>query len=129
MLRTWPIWDRQVGHHGAQNHSSAGLPTRLAPSKGLPSTVVPVNRSESGIFVGAGVDGVRAATVVRDGDAEPAVGALAEPAPGADGAAVAGSPDAVGPTPQPSNGSDADSAVSKTTRRVVRYDTHPSSPG
>jgi hypothetical protein len=36
-------WHR--GHHGAQNHSTAGLPARLEPSKSRPSTVLAVNRS------------------------------------------------------------------------------------
>src|SRR5215213_10091202 len=37
----------QNGHHGVQNHSTAGLPTRLAPLKGAPESVVPVNCSRS----------------------------------------------------------------------------------
>src|SRR5689334_3157782 len=39
----------QNGHHGVQNHSTAGLPTRLAPLNGAPDSVVPVkfNRSSA----------------------------------------------------------------------------------
>src|SRR6184192_3909060 len=37
----------QNGHHGVQNHSTAGLPTRLAPLNGAPDNVVPVNCSRS----------------------------------------------------------------------------------
>src|SRR5262245_22436327 len=33
----------QNGHHGVQNHSTAGLPVRLAPLNGAPDSVVPVN--------------------------------------------------------------------------------------
>src|SRR5258708_33362683 len=33
----------QNGHHGVQNHSTAGLPTRLEPLKGAPDIVVAVN--------------------------------------------------------------------------------------
>src|SRR5687768_15102194 len=36
---------KQVAHHGAQNHSTTGLPARLAPWKGLPSRVSPSNAS------------------------------------------------------------------------------------
>src|SRR3984893_6820771 len=32
----------QNGHHGVQNHNTAGLPCRLAPLKGAPLSVVPV---------------------------------------------------------------------------------------
>ena len=32
----------QNGHHGVQNHSTAGLPCRLAPLNGAPLSVVPV---------------------------------------------------------------------------------------
>jgi hypothetical protein len=41
-------WALQVGHHGAQNHSTTGLPASVAASNGLPSTVVPVNRRDLG---------------------------------------------------------------------------------
>src|SRR5690242_13961965 len=37
----------QNGHHGVQNHSTAGLPTRLAPLNGAPDSVVPVKFSRS----------------------------------------------------------------------------------
>src|SRR3977135_2100293 len=37
----------QNGHHGVQNPSTAGLPTRLAPLNGAPDSVVPVNCSRS----------------------------------------------------------------------------------
>src|SRR6266545_4589545 len=37
---TLTLWARQVGHQGAQNHSTAGRPSRLEPSNGEPSTVV-----------------------------------------------------------------------------------------
>src|SRR5271156_1162788 len=33
----------QNGHQGVQNHSTAGLPCRLAPLNGAPDSVVPVN--------------------------------------------------------------------------------------
>src|ERR1700754_2813873 len=33
----------QNGHHGVQNHSTAGLPARLEPLKGAPAIVDPVN--------------------------------------------------------------------------------------
>src|SRR3954451_9310460 len=37
----------QNGHHGVQNHSTAGLLCRLAPSNGAPLSVVPVKFSRS----------------------------------------------------------------------------------
>src|SRR6185437_3256507 len=37
----------QNGQNGAQNHSTAGLPCRLAPLNGAPLSVVPVNCSRS----------------------------------------------------------------------------------
>src|SRR5689334_3861918 len=37
----------QNGHHGVQNHSTAGLPIRLAPLNGAPDSVVPVKFSRS----------------------------------------------------------------------------------
>src|SRR2546430_11370290 len=37
----------QNGHHGVQNHSTAGLPARLAPLNGAPESVVPVKFSRS----------------------------------------------------------------------------------
>src|SRR3569833_181789 len=44
----------QNGHHGVQNHSTAGLPIRLAPLNGTPDSVVPVNcRRSSATAVGA----------------------------------------------------------------------------
>lgn len=65
---------RQVGHHGAQNHSTVGFPASDAPSNGLPSTVVPVKPRN---HTPAGTAGA------SDGDADDAV-------PGADeGAAPA----------------------------------------
>src|SRR6185295_15234454 len=33
----------QNGHHGVQNHSTAGLPARLDPLNDTPDSVVPVN--------------------------------------------------------------------------------------
>lgn len=33
----------QNGHHGVQNHNTAGLPIRLVPENGAPDRVVPVN--------------------------------------------------------------------------------------
>jgi hypothetical protein len=36
-----------VAHHGAQNHNTVGRPASVAASYGLPSSVVPVNRSVS----------------------------------------------------------------------------------
>src|SRR6478735_10608728 len=43
----------QNGHHGVQNHNTAGLPSRLAPENGAPVNVVPVNcRRSSAIAVG-----------------------------------------------------------------------------
>ena len=33
----------QKGHHGVQNHNTAGLPAKLDPAKGAPARVVPVN--------------------------------------------------------------------------------------
>src|SRR3954451_4211490 len=44
----------QNGHHGVQNHNTAGLPIRLAPLNGAPDSVVPVNcRRSSATAVGA----------------------------------------------------------------------------
>src|SRR5262249_762352 len=37
----------QNGHHGVQNHNTAGLPCRPAPLNGAPPSVVPVNCSRS----------------------------------------------------------------------------------
>src|SRR5689334_5295574 len=37
----------QNGHHGVQNHNTAGLPTRLDPENGAPDRVVPANCSRS----------------------------------------------------------------------------------
>src|SRR4051812_7210169 len=37
----------QNGHHGVQNHNTAGLPTRLEPLNGCPVRVVPANCSRS----------------------------------------------------------------------------------
>ena len=57
---TWGIWLLQTGHQGAQNQITAGLPARLAPSKGDPSTWVPVKSSTAGTVAdaaGEDVDG------------------------------------------------------------------------
>src|SRR6478736_368562 len=45
----------QKGHHGVQNHSTAGLPTRLAPLNGVPDSVVPVNCSRSSATAAGGL--------------------------------------------------------------------------
>ena len=45
----------QNGHHGVQNHSTAGLPTRLAPLNGAPDSVVPVNCSRSSATAAGGL--------------------------------------------------------------------------
>src|SRR5947199_9645102 len=45
----------QNGHHGVQNHSTAGLPTRLAPENGAPDRVVPVNCSRSSATAAGGL--------------------------------------------------------------------------
>jgi uncharacterized protein (UPF0147 family) len=43
----------QNGHHGVQNHNTAGLPTRLDPLKEAPDSVVPENcRRSSATAVG-----------------------------------------------------------------------------
>ena len=41
----------QNGHHGVQNHSTAGLPCRLAPLNGAPLRVVPVKLRSSATAV------------------------------------------------------------------------------
>src|ERR671918_1343807 len=59
----------QLGHQGAQNHSTAGLPARLAPAKSAPSRVLALNCSWAGTcwagalsaVAGAGADVVGAA--------------------------------------------------------------------
>src|SRR3954465_7017534 len=45
----------QNGHHGVQNHNTAGLPARLDPLNDPPARVVPVNcsRSSAAVAVGA----------------------------------------------------------------------------
>src|ERR1700754_5348919 len=45
----------QNGHHGVQNHSTAGLPARLDPPNGAPDSVVPVNCSRSSASAAGGV--------------------------------------------------------------------------
>src|SRR5687768_12482265 len=70
-----------LGHHGAQNQSTTGLPARLDPSNALPSSVVPVNFSSAGTSA-AGADAValpsgedspiEASAEVGAGGAEPA---------------------------------------------------------
>src|SRR5436190_3053332 len=45
----------QNGHHGVQNHSTAGLPTRLAPLNGAPDRVVPVNCRRSSATAAGGL--------------------------------------------------------------------------
>ncbi|CNM21853.1 Uncharacterised protein [Mycobacterium tuberculosis] len=45
----------QNGHHGVQNHNTAGLPCRLAPSKGAPLSVVAVNCRRSSAATARGV--------------------------------------------------------------------------
>jgi hypothetical protein len=45
----------QNGHHGVQNHSTAGLPIRLAPLNGAPDSVVPVNCSRSSATAAGGL--------------------------------------------------------------------------
>jgi len=42
-------------HHGVQNHSTAGFPTRLAPLNGAPDSVVPVNCSRSSATAAGGL--------------------------------------------------------------------------
>src|SRR5690349_17628676 len=37
----------QNGHHGVQNHNTAGFPASVAPSNGAPASVVPVNPRRS----------------------------------------------------------------------------------
>src|SRR5919205_3636101 len=47
----------QNGHHGVQNHSTAGLPARVAPLNGAPDSVVPVKlRRSLATAVGAGTN-------------------------------------------------------------------------
>src|SRR5271166_625062 len=45
----------QNGHHGVQNHNTAGLPCKLAPLKGAPPRVVPVNCRRSSAANARGV--------------------------------------------------------------------------
>src|SRR5882757_2175312 len=56
----------QNGHHGVQNHSTAGLPTRLEPLNGAPDSVVPVNCSRSSATAEGGLTkaNVRAAAIM-----------------------------------------------------------------
>src|SRR5215813_4464480 len=44
----------QNGHHGVQNHSTAGLPCNDAPLKGAPLSDVPVNSRRSSAASAAG---------------------------------------------------------------------------
>src|ERR1700754_3143606 len=50
----------QNGHHGVQNHSTAGLPARLAPLNGAPARVVPVNCSRSSATAAGGLTSANA---------------------------------------------------------------------
>ena len=50
----------QNGHHGVQNHNTAGLPTRLEPLNGAPDTVVPVNCRRSSATAEGGLTRVNA---------------------------------------------------------------------
>src|SRR6476646_8552566 len=45
----------QNGHHGVQNHSTAGLPDRLEPLNGVPLRVVPVNCMRSSAMAEGGL--------------------------------------------------------------------------
>src|SRR5882757_10418146 len=51
----------QNGHHGVQNHSTAGLPARLEPLNGWPARVVPVNCWRSSASAVGGLPSTRAA--------------------------------------------------------------------
>src|SRR5258707_2372381 len=53
----------QNGHHGVQNHSTAGLPARLEPLKGAPAIVVPVNCMRSSARAVGGLPNTSAATM------------------------------------------------------------------
>src|SRR5215208_2093816 len=53
----------QNGHHGVQNHNTAGLPTRLVPLNGAPDSVVPVNCSLSSATAEGGLTRANATAV------------------------------------------------------------------
>lgn len=61
----------QVGHHGAQNHSTAGLPAKLSPEKGSPSIVVALNCNCAGTggcsSTGAGLEAATDVVVAAGG--------------------------------------------------------------
>src|ERR1700755_3394609 len=52
----------QNGHHGVQNHNTAGLPARVAPLNGWPASVVPVNCIRSSARAVGGLTSTSAAT-------------------------------------------------------------------
>src|SRR6185436_10820463 len=52
----------QNGHHGVQNHNTAGLPCNDAPLKGAPLNVVPVKSSRSSATAAGGLIKARATT-------------------------------------------------------------------
>ena len=54
----------QNGHHGVQNHSTAGLPTRLDPPNGAPDSVVPVKFSRSSARAAGGLTSPNASAAV-----------------------------------------------------------------